>query len=184
MVVSKEPPVEPPLARTAWTVIAHSQFDTDNFVEAEAAYYKLRPFTPVDDKQAHQEIKDRIASSIYKQGEMARDAGELESAVAHFTRLGQAVPDSDIRATAEYDAAAVLITMAAWGRATTVLETFRRDYPDSAFAEDITQKLAVSYQETGNSAKAAAEFEKIASSPASSNDVRREALWKASELYK
>jgi TolA-binding protein len=184
MVVSKEPPVEQPLARTAWTVIAHSQFDTDNFVEAEAAYYKLRPFTPADDTVAQQEIKDRIASSIYKQGEAARDAGELESAVAHFTRLGGAVPDSDIRATAEYDAAAVLITMAAWGRATSVLETFRRDYPDSAFAEDITQKLAVSYQETGNSAKAAAEFEKIASAPASSDEVRREALWKASELYK
>ena len=184
MVVAKEPPVEQPLARTAWTVIAHSQFDTDNFVAAEAAYYKLRPFTPADDKEAQQEIKDRIASSIYKQGEMARDEGDLESAVAHFTRLGEAVPDSDIRATAEYDAAAVLITMAAWGRATSVLETFRRDYPDSAFAEDITQKLAVSYQETGDSAKAAAEFEKIASSAESSDEVRREALWKATELYK
>lgn len=184
LVVNKEPPVEQPLARTAWTVIAHSQFDTDNFAAAEAAYYKLRPFTPADDQQAQQEIDDRIASSIYKQGEMARDAGELDEAVAHFTRLGEVIPDSDIRATAEYDAAAVLITMAAWGRATSVLEAFRRDYPDSEFADDITRELAVSYQETGRNAEAAAEFERIAGTPSSGPEVRREALWKAAELYK
>jgi len=184
LVVTKEPPVEQPLARTAWTVIAHSHFDTNQFAQAEGAYYKLRTVTPADDKVARQEIKDRIASSIYKQGEMARDAGELDAAVAHFTRLGDEVPDSDIRATAEYDAAAVLITMAAWGRASSVLETFRRDYPDSEFTDDITQKLAVSYEETGRNAEAAAEFEKIAKSPATTDDVRREAMWKAAGLYK
>jgi TolA-binding protein len=184
IVVSKEPPVEQPLARTAWTVIAHSQFDTGNFAAAESSYFRLRAFTPTDDREAQQEIKDRIASSIYKQGEIARDAGELEAAVAHFTRLGDAVPDSDIRATAEYDAAAVLITMAAWGQASTVLESFRRDYPDSEFTDDITQKLAVSYEESGRKNEAAAEYERIASSPSSSDDVRREALWKAAGLYK
>jgi TolA-binding protein len=68
-VVGKQPPVKTPLARTAWTVIAHSQFDLLNFAEAESAYYKLRVFTPADDAKADQEIKDRIASSIYRQGE-------------------------------------------------------------------------------------------------------------------
>ena len=184
MVVNKEPPVEEPLARTAWTVIAHSHFDTQNFAYAEASYYKLRRVTPADDRVAQQEIKDRIASSIYKQGEIARDAGDLEAAVVHFSRLGDEVPDSDIRATAEYDAAAVLITMAAWGRASSVLEDFRREYPDSEFNDDITQKLAVTYQETGRNAEAAAEFERIARSPATSEEVRREAMWKAAGLYK
>ncbi|MDH3552566.1 MAG: tetratricopeptide repeat protein, partial [Gammaproteobacteria bacterium] len=141
-VVGKQPPVEPALARTAWTVIAHSQFDLLRFPEAESAYYKLRTFTPADDQTAAQEIKDRIASSIYRQGEMARNAGDLETAVTHFMRLGQAVPDSDIRVTAEYDAAAALINLQAWDRATGVLEQFRRNYPDSEFAGDVTQKLA------------------------------------------
>ncbi|MDH3439786.1 MAG: tetratricopeptide repeat protein, partial [Gammaproteobacteria bacterium] len=128
-VVGRVPPVDPALARTSWTVIAHSHFDLANFESAEQAYYSLRPLTPADDLVAQQEIKDRIASSIYKLGEQARDADDLESAVSHFRRLGEAVPDSDIRATAEYDAAAALITMGAWGRASTVLEDFRRDYP-------------------------------------------------------
>ncbi len=183
-VVAKQPPVEPRLARTAWTVIAHSQFDLGNFVEAESAYYSLRNFTPADDAAAGQEIKDRIASSIYKQGEQARDAGDLETAVTHFTRLGQAVPDSAIRATAEYDAAAALIHLQAWDRASGVLEKFRRDYPDSEFSDDVTQKLAVTYLESGEAGQAAAEFERIARNESNTEDVRREALWKASELYK
>ena len=182
-VIGKQPPVEAPLQRTAWTVIAHSQFDLDNYAEAEQAYYSLRTVTPPDDPQAMQDIKDRIASSIYKQGEMARDAGDLETAVTHFTRLGQAVPDSNIRATAEYDAAAALITMAAWGRATGMLEQYRRDHPDSDFADEITQKLAVTYMETGRGTEAAAEFERIAVAADTTDDVRREALWKAAELY-
>ena len=183
-VVGKQPAVKRPLARTAWTVIAHSQFELNNFVEAEAAYYRLQPFTPAEDKKSHGEIKERIASSIYKQAEQARDAGDLESAVVHFQRVGQVVPDSDIRATADYDAAAALINLAAWDRASGALENFRRDYPESEFADDITQKLAVTYLESGNKSKAAGEFERIAAAPGSTDDVRREALWKASELYK
>jgi len=183
-VVGKQPPVQPALARTSWTVIAHSQFDLGNFAQAEQSYYSLQAVTPGDDAEARQQIKDRIASSIYKQGEQARDAGDLETAVTHFRRLGQAVPDSDIRATAEYDAAAALINLQAWDRATVVLEDFRRDYPDSEFAGDITEKLAVTYLESGRSAQAAGEFVRIANTETASDDVRREALWRASDLYK
>jgi TolA-binding protein len=182
-VVGKQPPVKPELARTAWTVIAHSYFDVSNFAEAEQAYYQLRTFTPVDDVEANEDLKDRIASSIYKQGEMARDMGMLEEAVTHFTRLGQVVPDSGFRMTAEYDAAAALINMKAWGRASAALEKFRADYPDSEFADEITQNLAVSYLETGNGVQAAREFERIAVAATSTDDVRREALWKAADLY-
>ena len=182
-VVGKQPAVKPELARTAWTVIAHSQFDLANFADAEGAYYSLRNFTPADDATANEAIKDRIASAIYKQGEQARDAGDLELAITHFTRLGEAVPDSDIRITADYDAAAALINLQAWDRASAQLENFRRDYPDSEFADDITQKLAVTYLESGRSAQAAGEFERIAEAATSTDDVRREALWKASELY-
>ena len=129
-------------------MIAHSQFDLMQFEQSETSYYSLRSFTPVEDTVAQEEIKERIASSIYKQGEIARNAGDLESAVANFMRLGKVVPDSDIRATAEYDAAAALINMQAWDRASGVLEKYRADYPDSEFADDVTQKLAVTYGRT------------------------------------
>jgi len=182
-VVGKQPAVKPELARTAWTVIAHSHFDLENFADAESAYYSLRNLTPADDAAATKEIKERIASSIYKQGEKARDAGDLEMAITHFTRLGDVVPDSEIRATADYDAAAAMINLEAWDRASAQLENFRRDYPDSEFADDISQKLAVTYLESGRSAQAASEFERIATADTSTEEVRREALWRAAELY-
>ena len=182
-VVAKEPPVTPDLARTAWTVISHSYFDLGFFAEAESGYYQLRPLTPADDPEALAAVKERIASSIYKQGEIARDSGDLESAVGHFNRLGQAVPDSSIRATAEYDAAAALIAMQAWDRASGVLETFRRNYPDSEFSDDISAKLAVSYSESGRSVEAAREYERIASAESSEPELQREAMWTAAELY-
>ena len=60
-VVGKQPPVKPELARNAWTVIAHSQFDLENYVAAENAYYSLRGFTPADDIAANQDIQDRTS---------------------------------------------------------------------------------------------------------------------------
>ena len=63
------------------------------------------------------------------------------------------------------------------------MERFRADYPNSAFADDITQKLAVTYMTAGNAAKAAGEFERIAGDADTADDVRREALWKAADLY-
>jgi len=183
-IVARQPPVAPGLARTAWTVIAHSQFDLGNYAEAEAAYYRLRPLTPAADTAATAEVEDRIASAIYKQGELARDGGDLETAVTHFSRLGQAVPDSPIRATADYDAAAALIAMQDWGRATSVLEDFRRNHPDSEYADDVSAKLAVSYREAGRAAESAQEFERIAAADGGDAEVRREALWTAAELYR
>ena len=184
IVVTKTPPVSTSLARTAWTVIAHSQFDLENYSDAEQAYYELRNLTPTGDRSSEQDIRDRIASSIYKQGETARDAGDLATAVTHFSRLGQVVPNASIRATAEYDAAAALINLAAWDRASDVLEEFRKNYPDSEFAADVTQKLAVVYLKDGQGAKAAKEFERLAIAESGDADSRREALWKAAELYK
>ena len=183
-VLGKVPPVEPPHRRTAWTVIAHSHFDLTNFADAERAYYRLRGLLPPDAVAANRDIEQRIAASIYKLGEQARDRGDLETAVVHFTRLAGVVPDSAIRATAEYDAAAALIHLKAWDRAAALLERFRVDHPDSEYADDVAQKLAVAYMESGNAAKAAAEFERIADDPDTADALRREALWQAAALYK
>ena len=40
-VVARMPPVEPALQRTAWTVVAHSEFDLQDFAAAETAYVQL-----------------------------------------------------------------------------------------------------------------------------------------------
>jgi cellulose synthase operon protein C len=180
-VVARTPPATPTLQRTAWTVVAHSSFDLQDFSVAETAYTSLMGLVPTADPQRG-EIVERIASSIYKQGEQARTAGQLDAAVGHFLRVGQAAPTSPIRATAEYDAGAALIQLGNWQRATTVLEDFRNRYPKHELAADVTAKLAVAYVESGNSARAAGEFERIANGDGTP-EVKREALWRSGELY-
>ncbi len=175
---------DPELERSAWTVVAHSQFDLGRFGEAEQSYYQLQARTPVEDVDTGREIGERIASSIYKQAEISRDVGDLEAAVGHFLRIATVVPDSPIVETAEYDAAAALISMGQWARATPVLEAFRSRYPDSEFADDVSRSLAAGYLETGDSLAAASEFERISDDLAMSPAEREEALWQAAGLYK
>jgi TolA-binding protein len=180
-VVERQTAVDPALARTAWTVVAHAEFDLANYAAAEAAYGRLTALVSSADAQ-HAEIVERIASSIYKQGEQARDAGAYDQAVEHFLRVGQSAPTAAIRATAEYDAAAALIQAGDWSRATTVLEGFRSRFPEHELAGDVTAKLAVAYIESGDSARAAGEFERIAEADGAP-EVKKEALWRAAELY-
>jgi tetratricopeptide (TPR) repeat protein len=180
-VATRVPPVEPALQRTAWTVVAHSEFDLGEYAAAETAYVQLASFVPAGDPE-RVEITERIASSIYKQGEQARAAGELGAAVDHFLRVRQAAPSSQVRATAQYDAGAALIQMGDWQRATTVLEDFRSAFPNHELAASVTTNLAVAYVEAGNSARAASEFERIADGDGPV-EVKREALWRSAELY-
>jgi TolA-binding protein len=180
-VLTRDPPADPGLQRTAWTVVAHSEFDLENFAAAETAYLALEGLLPPGD-ESRGEIAERIASSVYKQGEQARAAGDLGGAVAHFMRVGVAAPTSTIRSTAEYDAAAALIELEEWTRAASVLEDFRARYPGHSLGDDVTAKLAVAYLESGDGLKAAAELERVADSGAEPA-VRREALWRAGELY-
>jgi TolA-binding protein len=180
-VVARQPPPSPALQRTAWTVVAHSEFDLTNYLEAEAAYLQLNSMLPADDAERPQ-IVERIASSIYKQGEQAQQAGAADIAVEHFLRVGRAAPTSSIRATAEYDAAAALLQSGDYARATSVLEDFRTNFPDHELGADVTAKLAVAYVEVGNGALAASEFERIADGDGTP-EVKKEALWRAAELY-
>src|SRR5690606_2347502 len=169
------------LERTAWIVAAHSEFDLASYAAAESAYLAALDLVPADDAQRAPLI-ERLASSIYKQGEQARDAGDDDAAVAHSRRVGAAAPTSEIRATAEYDAAAGLMRVGEWTRAATVLEDFRRRYPDDPLIADATANLAVAYLEAGDAGRAAAEFERIADGDADVA-VRREASWRAAELW-
>jgi TolA-binding protein len=181
-VVALQPPVESKHARTAWTVIAHSNFDLADYSAAESAYLQLQAYVTPDD-DAYDAVVERIASSIYKQAESARATGDLEAAVGHFGRVAQAAPASTIRVTADYDAAIALVQLKDWSRATHALEDFRANNPDHELADEVTANLAVAYLEAGQSQRAAGEFERIASAPTSSPEEQKEALWRAAELY-
>jgi len=167
---------------TALTVYGHSQFGLKHYVASEKAYKQILNATAKKDKQ-YTVIAERLAASIYKQGEQARDKGDSKMASYQFLRVASTVPGAAVAATASYDAAALLIKAGQYRPAANVLENFRKKYPKGhKLQAGVTEKLAVVYSKTGQGAKAAGEMLALA---AASGDVKyqRETLWQAADLY-
>ena len=180
--LARQPPVDGARQRIGWTIIGQANYDLLFFDKAEAAFVNARALTAADDPQ-RTDLTERLAASVYKQAEAKRAAGDALGAVDAFLRVAAVAPESKIRSTATYDAAAALVTLKAWDRAIPVLESFRRDFPQDKLQPEVTRSLAVAYSETGRAGEAASEFERIASSATEDPAVRREATMQAADLY-
>ena len=180
--LAKQPAVDAGKQRIAWTVIANSNFDQGVFDKAEAGYTHALALMAANDPE-HSVIVERLAAAIYKQGEQKSKAGDSSAAVDDFLRVAALAPTSKVRANADFDAAALLVTQKQWDRAIVVLEGFRRNFPQSPLQADVTRNLAVAYLESNHPGQAAAEFEQIAASPQEAADVQREATLQAANLY-
>ena len=179
-VLALDPPATAAQRRVAWTVLAHASFESGDFAHAEKGYAEVLALT-AEKEPGRAELVERVAASIYKQGEAARTAGQLRDAVAHFERVAAAAPTSTVRATAQYDAAAAYLNLKDWGSATRVLADFRSRYPRHPLQDDVSAKLAVAYGEQGNWSLAADEFERLAATQ-KDPQLARGALWQAAEL--
>jgi len=181
-VISVYPNADKKLLRSAWMVVAHASFDIASYKDAEKAYAETLALTDKKHK-SYESLTENLAASVYKQGEQARKMADYKTAAEHFLRVAKVAPNSKIRPTAEYDAAATLILLKQWAQVATVLEGFRKNYPDNKLQGDITKKLAVVYKEDGKYLKSAAEFERIEKENPEDEALRREALNQAAELY-
>jgi cellulose synthase operon protein C len=181
-ILARQPPVDVAKQRIAWTIIAQSQFDQGAYDKAEPAFQHARDLAAGDDKM-RTDLNERLAESVYKQGEAKQKAGDAAGSVEDFLRVARVAPESKVRINAQYDAATQLINLKQWDRSISVLEDFRRQFPQSPLQRDVTAKLAVAYASAGHPGEAAAEFERIASSPGEDHAVQREALMQSADLY-
>jgi len=180
-VVDKYPGAEMPIRRSAWIVVAHGSFELAEYPQAEHAYAQVLTVTPEGD-ESRAKLVDNLAASIYKQGELARNAQDYRAAADHFLRIRTTAPTSTIRATAEYDAGAALIELKDWKVAAGVLEAFRSTYPKHKMEGEATRLIARAYRESGELSHAAGEYERLASE-STDEAVRRESLLVAGDLY-
>ena len=179
--IDRYPGTDTALLRSAWAVIAHSSIDITEYEDAENAYSNLLALTPPDD-ESRAAVIDGLAASIYKQAEQANLLEDYRAAANHFLRIKEVAPTSNIRAAAEYDAAAALMKLQDWEMSARVLEDFRADNPDHELNADATKQLAFVYHENGQVERAAREHERI-SLEATDPELKREALLTAGELY-
>ncbi len=179
--VIDQPDAPEKLLLSAWTVIAHAEFDQADYQRAELAYQQVLARTPGNDKQ-RDKLQDKLAATIYKQGEQEKSAGNLAGAAEHFLRIAEVVPASSINVTAQYDAAAAYIALKQWPAAIQILELWRRSNPDNKLQSDVTRKLAVLYQENDQPMQAASEFSRIADVE-KDPQLKREASLTTASLY-
>lgn len=179
--IERYPAADLPIRRAAWTVVAHSSIELTEYPQAENAYARVLALTPENDP-GRPALVDNLAASIYKQGEQANTLQDYRAAADHFLRIKQTAPTSQIRAAAEYDAGAALIRLEDWAAAGEVLEEFRRAYPQHELQREATKQIAFVYRQSGQVARAAGEYERIA---AESDDpeLRGEALLVAGDLH-
>ncbi len=167
--------------RVAWSVIAHLAFERGEYARAEAAYTEVLQLTAPTDA-ARNELVERQAAAIYKQGEQLRADDQLDQAVRAFERVASVAPLSTTAASAQYDAAAARLALKDWAGAARTLEDFRQRFPGHALQAQLGPKLALAYTEQAQWASAAGELERIAAS-AKDPDLARDALWQSAELY-
>jgi len=180
-VIDQYPEAGQKIMRSAWTVVAHSSFDLADYPQSEKAYREAlkRLAKRSGDRRA---LTDRLAATIYKQGEAQQKSGQMRAAVENYLRVAQLAPGSKIRMAAEYDAGAVLIKLKDWNQATRVFEAYRKRYPRNPHQADVTEKLAVAYENNHQWQLAAIEFDRIRVTTKEPR-LRREATYRAAELY-
>ena len=192
-----------------WLLISHSQFNIAQYADAEASYGHILTMLPARDKRRN-DIIDRIAASVYRQGEalaveataLQLESDELEkqgrptdaglkhdeaivkklAAVDQFLRVAQISPTSKFRKTAEYDAGAYLLQAEQWERAIVVVSDYRKRYDPKRGDLDITGKLIAAYEGLEQYENAADELQFIVKNE-KDKEKRRIAHYLSAEYY-
>ena len=181
-IIRQYPQAEKKQLRSAWLILADASFELAHYAEAEKAYKQTLSMTASNDKK-RQAVIENLAAAIYKQGERAKKHGEHAIAAQHFLRITATTADASIAATAQFDAAAELITTENWSQAIRVLENFLKHNANHELAEVATRNLAVIYKKSDQRMKAAIEFEHVAKNSKNTTS-QRDALLQAAALYR
>lgn len=176
-----QPPPEPALRKTAWLILAHTQFDAADYANSETSYRSALALMEASDVE-RAGVVDRIAASIFKAAEQKVAAGDLRGAVSQLLLVDAAAPGSDIAVRAQYDAGNYLMELQDWPAAERVFIDFQQRFPRHTLTATLAPKLALIYQETQQWDKAAAALAVMAQNDADP-DARRQSLYLSAELY-
>lgn len=167
--------------KTAWLVKAHGQFELGQYSQAEQAYQSALALMPAAD-ELRPDTVERVAASVYRQGEQAAAQGKYMLAAQHYSRVMELAPDSSIRMNAQFDAATSLVLARDLDQANRLLIDFRKRYPEALVSASISATLVENYEQLQQWEAAAGELDRVyaeAEDPA----VRREALYIAAGYY-
>jgi len=159
---------------------AHSFYQQARYQLAEDAYTLALNYA---DKKVPtwQEMRNLLASSIYFQAQ-AYNIRQPQLAVYHLLRVGQVIPESTYRVTAEFDAANLLLKHQLWQQAVEVLLAIQQHFPTHKYTISIPAKLAKSYEALEQWQLAADQLLIIVANE-ESVELKREAQYMAADYY-
>lgn len=182
-ILQLKPPASDEIQKEAWMVVADGEFDLDRPEAAEFAYNKVLAYTTLTAEQ-RKKYQEHLTASVYKQAEKFKAAKNVDGAVEAYLRAAKVTADPKFKAMAEFDAATMYLNAERYADAIPMLVAFRNSYPGNELNATIPDKLALSYEKTGQLDLAAAEYENISANSAKTNpELAREALWTAAEMY-
>lgn len=160
---------------------AQAYFDLQQYSDAELVYQDLLADAGISSKE-RLSLVDKLAMTMYKQGEEAKASADSELAVQSFLRIYHELPGSELAPAALYDGIALLMDKQDWVQAIGYLNEFKSAYPSHPFQPDVAKKLSLAYLKADRGVDAAREFERI-SDFSTDRDEKMAALWQAAELY-
>tara|TARA_R110002153_G_scaffold97124_2_gene231686 strand:- start:5679 stop:8738 length:3060 start_codon:yes stop_codon:yes gene_type:complete len=178
-----QPKVQSEKRLASYLVIGHSQFALQQYAAGESTYEQVIQLLPDNDPR-RLDIRDRLAASIYKQGEQNVSLNYLPLAINDFLRVLAKTPESAIRVNAQYDAATYLLQMQEWQQGIDLFVDFRRRFPKNKLTESIQEQLILAYQQNENWQQAADELLVLHQANPQSDEGRQALYVAAQYLHK
>jgi TolA-binding protein len=155
---------------------AHSNFELEQYKQAEIGYERLLGFNKNKDKSV---LSERLAASIYKQAENEPVIG-LSAEL--YLKVVDKVPNASIAPQALYDASSQFLQVNKWRQAIATLSVFQQRFPKHTLYNDASDKLVFAYLENKEPISAASKLEEIANT-ISDKEKASNSLFKAAEIY-
>jgi len=176
--LSTFPAADPALRQTAMKIVGHGRFETGDYAGAEGAYRELLNTSPKDAI----EIRERLLASVYRQGEAAEGAADVDAAAGHYLRLREIDAGSELAIRGQFDAVALREKQGDGAAAATLLEDLRNQHPQHELVQDAGLRLASLHEESGNETGASAELARLADENPD-REVRRQSRYRAAEIF-
>ncbi|MDO3384619.1 tetratricopeptide repeat protein [Gilvimarinus sp. SDUM040013] len=184
-VITWQPVPEGPLLYSAWLTLGHAEFDQQLYAEAEGAYWRAlelhRDWGDQPGSPSANELRERIAASIYQQAQQSLASGDTATAIAQLLRIDSDLPNTEIASTALFDAGHAAQTAGNWAQAEALLTRFAANYPNHELAARIPAKLIVIYEAMGAWELAAGLLSQQSGSE--DTELARQSLLTAAEYY-
>ena len=143
--------------RAGWIVIGHVALERGAYPRAERAWNETLALTR-DNDDRRSDFMQRLAVSVYRQGEAAQEAGKMEAALRHYDRVSNVAPETETAIRASFDYGGLLIELEHWDEAIAALSAFRARNPDHRLTGRISERLVFAHLESGEPGRAADEM--------------------------